>query len=322
MEVNSERADMLLKEQISTWVLVKNNYEALGEVQTRTFDMGDFTIKVQFNPTRLSSTGAKTDKESIKLRKCFLCQQNLPEEQIHLTFKSDYLVLCNPYPIFLEHFTIPTRLHIQQEIWPRFGDFLQLSRQMNKHTIFYNGPRSGASAPDHTHFQAVTRFEMPIDRELKYQLLQKRKEIVSTTDGSLYSFNNYLRNGFVIQANKPDTALQLFRSVYNELEKKTDEVEPGMNLFGYFENNQWTIVVIPRQKHRPWQYDAKSEEQILSSPGAADIGGLFITPRKEDFEKITTKVLTDIYGQVCYSNDKIEKISEYIHAKWYENHKL
>ena len=86
------------------------------------------------------------------------------------------------------------------------------------------------------------------------------------------------------------------------------EPEPMMNIFGSYYDNNWVITVIPRKRHRPWQYEAEGNDHLLSSPGAADIGGLFITPLEKDFKKINPELLRDVYQQVCLSDRDVEEI--------------
>lgn len=297
--VSSSQATELLVKQLVTWPLAEKNYQALKTVQVKSFDMGGFTIRAQFNPARILSTGAKVDARSLKERKCFLCPSHLPVEQERLPFGLSYLVLCNPYPIFPLHLTIPTRRHTPQLILPQLDDFLELTRRLAPFTLFYNGPHSGASAPDHAHFQAVTPGVMPLDEEIAQIVAQ---------DNRIYPLTGYLRNGFIIQARTPENAAALFNNVYDLLPIIPGEAEPRMNLFGYYKEGQWTLVLIPRKRHRPWQYEAEGADHLLSSPGAADIGGLFITPLREDFDKINPDLLRDVYQQVCMSDREVEEI--------------
>ena len=299
----SQAIDLLAKQRF-TWPLVERNYKLLEKVQLKSFDMGGFTIRVQFNPARIISSGAKVDTQSIKARKCFLCLGNLPIEQERLPFGLRYLILCNPYPIFPQHFTIPSREHVPQSILPRIDDFLELTRRLAPLTLFYNGPRCGASAPDHAHFQAVTRGIMPIDEEILRQIStsQPVKEI---QDASLYLLTKYLRNGFILKASTQESAYRLFKEIYTALPIPPEESEPMMNLFGSYIEHQWILTLIPRKRHRPWQYKAEGDDHLLSSPGAADIGGLFITPLEEDFHKINPDLLRDVYQQVCLSDEEV-----------------
>lgn len=312
--ISSSQARELLAKQLVTWPLLARNYEALKNVHTKSFDLGGFTIRVQFNPGRIASSGAKVDPRSIRERKCFLCPDHLPVEQERLPFGSRYLVLCNPYPIFPQHFTIATRKHEEQRILPRFGDFLELTRRLSDFTVFYNGPHSGASAPDHAHFQAATRDRMPIDTEMDRILAEEGTPIFVGADGSLQVFTHYLRNGFAITTSSPERASQLFKKVYDALPIVAGETEPRMNLLAMYQEEQWKIRVIPRRQHRPWQYEAEGNDHLLSSPGAVDIGGLFILVRKEDFDKISPAILRDVYRQVCFSDAEILEMAASIQA--------
>lgn len=310
--ISSSQARDFLSEQLQKWPLAQENYHALQSARTQSYDMGEFAIRTQFNPARIVSSGAKIDPKSIQQRKCFLCPANLPAEQIRLPFGTDYLILCNPYPIFPEHFTIPAREHTDQLILQRFGDLMELSCCLSDFTVFYNGPRSGASAPDHMHFQAVSSHLMPMDDEITGHLKIYGKTITEEPDGLLLYFTHYLRNGFVIETKDITSGIRFFRKVYHALPIKPNEPEPAMNIFSRFENETWKIVIIPRRQHRPWQYEAEGKERILLSPGAADIGGLCIIPVEEDFNRITPILLQDVYQQVCFVDSEIEKMVEKI----------
>ncbi|MDH6311628.1 hypothetical protein M2137_000387 [Parabacteroides sp. PFB2-10] len=314
--LSSEEAGRLLQEQLKRWPLAAANYHALRLVETRSYDLGGFTIRTQYNPARIVSSGAKTDAKSIEKRPCFLCLHHLPKEQIKLSFRfgEEYLLLCNPYPIFSEHFTIPSVAHQPQEITSRLEDFLRISRALDKYTLFYNGPKSGASAPDHAHFQAVSSYEMPLDGEIDTIQTSRERILIDTEEGSLSLLTHYVRNGFVIRTKSLEQAKRFFYLLCNVAGKGE---EPDMNLFCRYRNEMWQIVLILRKAHRPWQYAAQGEEQILTSPGAADVGGLFITPRREDFDKITVAVLRDIYGQVCYNDAEIAEFRDKIMANWH-----
>lgn len=303
---------MLIK-QLATWPLAKKNYEAFKNVQYKVFTFNGFEIKVQFNPSRVQSSGANVDPEFLKKRRCFLCPDNLPVEQERLPFGSDYLVLCNPYPIFPEHFTISARAHVAQSIRGRFPDMLEMTRRLDAFTVFYNGPQSGASAPDHMHFQAGTRNYMPLDYEFEQIKETKLSTVWEGKEGSVYALKNYLRNGFVMRTTEWIEAAKLFDKVCQALQEyHPTEGEPMMNLFCRYESSGWTTILIPRKKHRPWQYEATGKEHLLSSPGAADMGGLFIISQPEDFEKISAGLLQDVYEQICLSNTEIDAVSQRI----------
>jgi hypothetical protein len=269
--------------------------------QEKHIEVDHLPIIVQYNPSRIVSSGAKTDAQSIRERKCFLCSQNRPVGQEYVPFGDDYLILCNPFPIFPQHFTVPTRQHIEQTIIGRLDDMLDLAKALDSYTLFYNGPRSGASAPDHMHFQIVTKNYMPIDQlDISQTRLIRQK-----ANTKLYLLDNYLRNGWIITSDNHEEASQFFTILCNALDTPVGQTEPMMNIFCNYERGQWILKVIPRKKHRPSHYFASGEQQFLSSPGAADIGGVFITSRQEDFDKVTPHLLRDIYSQVCFGNDEL-----------------
>ena len=306
--LTSAAATEMLRRQLLTWPLAAKNFAALDQVCLKTFAFDGFTIKVQFNPARIVSSGAKVDARSIQARKCFLCPANLPAEQMSLPFGDRYQVLTNPFPIFAEHFTVPSLAHTPQLILPQLADFLRLTCCFDQHTLFYNGPRCGASAPDHAHFQAVSYGVMPLDEEVCRVAQDADAHRITTPEGTIVLLRDYLRNGFILQADTAEGMERLFKQLYALLPIPEGEQEPMMNLFGWYRDDAWTLAVIPRKRHRPWQYEAEGADHLLSSPGAADIGGLFITPLAEDFEKINPALLQDVFQQVCLSDEEVTRL--------------
>ena len=149
--------------QLQVWDTARNNFEALKNVKVKEFNVDGTTIKVQFNPGRIVSSAAKVDAKSLKERKCFLCAANRPAVQEGIAWGDDYTILINPFPIFPRHLTIPCNEHVDQLIKGRIADMMNLSRDLEGFTLFYNGPKCGASAPDHRHFQAGNRGLTPPD---------------------------------------------------------------------------------------------------------------------------------------------------------------
>lgn len=308
--VSSSQANEMLAKQLKTWPLARDNFRALERIRLKSIQLDDYQVKVQFNPARAISTGAKVEASAIQRRPCFLCAANLPVEQERLPFGFHYLVLCNPYPIFPEHFTIPARSHEPQRILPRLNDLLEIARRLNRHTLFYNGPRCGASAPDHAHFQAVTQGMMPIDQEIDKWLKRADNHHLTLLGeaprgGKLWRLGQYLRNGFVIEGRDQAEVAAWFKRVYDALPKNEDEEEPKMNLFAYHTGTGWRLVIIPRKAHRPWQYAAEGDERLMSSPGAADVGGLLILPVERDFERMDESLLRDLFDQTCFDDETI-----------------
>lgn len=295
--INEQDVNSLLERQLQAWPMLRANYEAFGKIETKEVIVDGETIRVQFNPQRISSARACLDPASAVQRKCFLCTANRPPEQESPAFGNGYLILCNPYPIFPRHFTIPTVLHTDQVLAPHFGAMLDLARTLPSYTIFYNGPKSGASAPDHIHFQAVTKGYMPIDH--------LRPQSLRGISGSMSLILGTLRPGILLRTADRQEAMTLFTDTCKRLGTPEGNVEPMMNVFCNYESGAWTVKLIPRRRHRPDYFFAEGEAKLLTSPGAADIGGTFITIRREDFNKTDASVLKEIYRQVCYTDDEI-----------------
>ncbi|MHB9055030.1 MAG: DUF4922 domain-containing protein [Paludibacteraceae bacterium] len=296
--------DQLLSDQLSVWETARNNYEALKHVKMKELNINGVPFKVQFNPARIVSSGAKVDAKSIQERKCFLCAENRPKEQEGLPFGEHYTILINPFPIFPKHFTIPANEHVPQQILSRYEDMLALAEYMSDCLIFYNGPKCGASAPDHVHFQAGNKGFLPIEKEWKNHL----DETISETENiSLFSIN-YGFPAFVIQTNDKHSGTKMFEKIYNNLEIKDEETEPMMNILAWMENKKLVTIIIPRSKHRPDCYFAEGEKNRLISPASVDLGGVFITPKEKDFDKITEKDIAEILSEVCLDTNQFYKI--------------
>ena len=136
------------------WPEAARRYRDLQNIETKEIDLDGMPVRVQFNPARAVSTLARTDAAAIKARSCFLCRDNRPAQQEALPFEGcdgrRYEVLVNPFPIFPEHYTVPAVEHTPQRITGRFPDMLRLAEAFPDMVVFYNGPESGASAPDHS----------------------------------------------------------------------------------------------------------------------------------------------------------------------------
>lgn len=307
----NEQAKALVAQQKSFWPLAAKNYNGLNHVQNRVFDFGHFKIIAQFNPERIRSSGAKTDAKSIAERPCFLCLKNLLPEQKGLLFRNNYLVLTNPFPIFPTHLTIPHLEHTPQRISEFFGDMLQLSRELKDFTVFYNGPQTGASAPDHFHFQAGNNGLLPVEKEYT-QLLNNHAEILlQNNDLTVFSVKNYLRKIIAVQSANSSAIKQIFRLIF-ELLPAENSKEPLLNILCNYKNGEWQVIIFPREKQRPSHFYRKGEEQILVGPASVELSGMLILPRIEDFKKITKKIVEEIYSEVTISDDIFLQIIQQI----------
>lgn len=294
----SKQARELIREQIGEWDLAAKNYGGLRKVKVKTFDFGDYRIDIQYNPERIISSSAKVDFQSIEARPCFLCQKNLPSQQRWLSFDHEYLVLVNPFPIFPEHLTIPNFSHTNQRIKGNFGRLLDLAAGLDDFVIFYNGPKCGASAPDHLHFQAGNKGFLPIEVDFPSgKCCHVVRHIGRVT---ISHWPNYQRGIITFNGNDKVGLIDCFNKIYCKLHVlQPDENEPMLNILATFKNGEWIIHIFPRTLHRPSQYFGTGEKQILLSPAAVDMGGVLIIPREEDFNKISKDDVIDILKQVC-----------------------
>ena len=291
-----EKVNELFEQQLSVWEMARNNFEGLKTVQIREFDFNGFAVKVQFNPARMVSSGAKVDAKTIAQRKCFLCAANRPEVQRGIEWR-DYDILINPFPIFTRHLTIPRREHVDQRLVPYISDMFDLARELPDFVVFYNGPKCGASAPDHMHFQAGNAYFLPLVGDYFNLKQMGRIELVGAGDvAETYIMKDYLRVVYCVESADADELKEAFMKLYNAWVKE-EEVEPMMNVVCLYRDGKWYLFVIPRGAFRPWQYTAEGDKQLLVSPATVEVSGLFITPVKEHFERITKEDVVDILTQ-------------------------
>jgi hypothetical protein len=309
---------ILLEMQKKSWKDLSEGYNNLKAVKTKSFQFEGFTIRVQFNPGRFISTTAKVDPESINSRKCFLCAQNLPKEQKGIKYRDNYLILANPYPIFNEHFTITHINHIPQEISGWFRTMLLMSKDFSKHyTIIYNGPKCGASAPDHLHFQAGNKFFIPVDNEF-HSLKNEYGKIILGDDGLVVAgIDDSLRRFISIETADLETAEKSFKIFYDVYRKAVlNDDEPMMNILSFYEEEYgWRVIIFLRVKHRSSLYFKEGEDNILLSPAAVDLGGVCITPLEKDFDKLNKDLLTEIFREVSLGKEQFDYIKSQLKSE-------
>lgn len=297
--------------QKQSWPLAKANYEGLKLVEVNQFLFDGFQIKVQFNPERMRSSSAKVDKVSIAERKCFLCNENRPLEQQALAFGDQFLILLNPYPIFQTHFTITSNTHIAQQFIDNTQSMLELAAAMEGFTILYNGPESGASAPDHLHFQAGESDLLPVNQEFECMKINVGQLLFSGIKTQVWAFDNYLRKMISIETSFLSEGLEVMNVFFQKFSNlQPEKIEPMLNVLCSCAKGIWTIHLFPRKAHRPTQFFANGEEQLLISPGSVDLGGVFVIPRQEDFKKITKLDIIDILAQVSLNQESFAELSK------------
>lgn len=291
-----QQVKSLFESQLLHWPMAAEYYGSLQQVQTKEVLIDGMRFPVQFNPARKRSINAKTDQKSIQERPCFLCASNLPSEQEGIDI-GNYTVLVNPFPIFPEHFTIPSKAHTPQRIEPYFGDFLDITALLNEWVVFYNGPACGASAPDHLHFQACTRGLIPLIEDYKTLPNEQRQQLRTTEHSTLFSLNQILRTVYVIEATKKEEAAKVFSDLYQSWQTTTNE-EPLMNILATYTQGKWTVFVMPRKAFRPSCFYATDDSQLLISPAAVEMGGLMVTSREIDFQRVDADLIREIYTQI------------------------
>ena len=326
-EVNAEDIEAFHASEVANWAVAAESYAALEQVQTRTLTQGDLELNVQWNPARMVSTGAKVDKSTINERPCFLCNHNRSPEQHCLPTEKHYEILLNPFPILPGHLTIPTRRHVPQSIFAHFNTLRHLAWNMPRHIIFYNGPECGASCPDHCHLQAGHRGLLPIEKDWKHYETNLTKLYPITTQQEaeiemagnrrgcgLYMLNTWACPVFVIRSLPTEPDSILCQRLYNALPVPEGSPEPRMNVVAWHQewgagrDDEIITLIFPRKKHRPYCYFAQGNEQLLISPGALDMGGLLITPREEDFRKITVERAIGILREITLSDEELEPV--------------
>jgi len=305
----SEQVAQLIKDQYNSWPLMTRNYNDLDKIRIKKLEFSDFYLKIQFNPARIRSSAAKVDKTSIENRACFLCSKNRPIEQNTIQFEDDFLILVNPFPIFPQHLTITHKDHVPQLIKGNFGSMLKLANALPDFTLFYNGPRCGASAPDHFHFQAGNKNYMPID----YQI-DNLKSIYGKLqlDGNckVWKINDLVRKFILIESDYSQEIEMVFEQIYEKLfQLKPSADEPDLNLLCSYGPSGWRVLIFPRGGHRPWQFYAEGDENVLFSPASVDLGALLIVPLEKDFEKMTELLALDMMQQIGLDDEIFDQLN-------------
>lgn len=312
----------LFENQLETWPLASENYLKLASVLTKNFDIDGLLIIVQFNPSRITSSSAVITNNAINQRPCFLCAKNRPPEQIELAFntqrttsKTDvddlFTILVNPFPVFPRHFTIAGS-HKPQSISANIGSMLQLTKKFDDCVVFYNGPKCGASAPDHMHFQAGNKGLMSLETNFCSWKELKTSVLTNKEDTCIYMLRDFLRGGWLLEGTDQIKLELALLKIIQTLENtgNHNDSEPMVNILSWFENGKWIIAVFPRKTHRPSCYFLEDDSKYLISPASVEMGGLIVAARREDFDRINEKVIKQIYNEVTLSDLEISKISE------------
>ena len=309
-QATSSAINRYFNRQLQVWDDARRRYRQLAGVESRELSSENISLRVQYNPARMVSTGASISKEAIAERPCFLCEANRPEVQMHKLIDGRYELLVNPFPILPMHFTIPMRRHQPQAIRPMYGEMLRLLNRYPELVVFYNGPHCGASAPDHAHLQAGSSGILPL--QMQWQRLGRNlTPLVRLGDeAEIDVVEDYPCAALVIKSRSVQNSERLFTALYNVMAIADGDTEPMMNILSWRNDDELLSVVFPRAKHRPGCYYQEGDEQFVISPGALDMAGLIITPREADFRKLTPERAVAILRECSLSDDAFRQLQE------------
>lgn len=291
-----------IKDQLSVWPMAAGNFRALKTARFRELEVCGLPCRIQYNPARVISSTADTSPEAIAARRCFLCEENRPREQFHLKFEGRkgrlYNIQVNPYPIFPGHLVIVRDEHLPQAIWHHFPDMLDFTTAYPDYLVFYNGPYSGASAPDHLHFQAVPRHHLPLEEAVDTFLDEPGSPLATVRDASLYRYKGFVNGVFAMKAVTTKSLAKLFYRLLDCTDRLPGETEPKFNLYCYRKKDEYRAFVVMRSRKRSHHYTAEGADHLTISPGAADMAGVFVAPFREDFDKATSALLSGLLSEV------------------------
>jgi hypothetical protein len=213
----------------------------------------------------------------------------------------DLIVLPNPFPILPLHCTIAGRDHRQQRIAGRVDTLLRLAAAVGPRlAVFYNGPRCGASAPDHFHFQAATAAPIPILSQLP-AFTNGQQRIAHTSFG---------RSMLVLASpSAADVGADIEQTVESLRQLVGGQDEPMFNLIVHRAADRFVAVLFPRRAHRPACYFAEGREYIAVSPAVLEMSGLLVTTDPNHFERIDAESARSIYEQVSLELSIVERLT-------------
>ncbi|OPX98980.1 MAG: hypothetical protein A4E62_00457 [Syntrophorhabdus sp. PtaU1.Bin002] len=300
----------LLSDQKRTWSDCRQGYEFLRDMMVRDISCGEFSVRLQHNPGRIKSTLADVREEAVNDRPCFLCLNHLPERQKGILYRNEYLILCNPMPVFPFHFTVSRVDHRPQAITGNINTLLQLAADFGSDwTVLYNGPRCGASAPDHLHFQVVPAAQMPVVKKLREN---DRFPLTAGLDGVLlHSTKDLGREIVILEADNMAALVDTFDDFLRTLKEVLllDE-EPMINVAVLHADHDWRLLIFPRRKHRPEAFFRSGDDRIAVSPAVIEMGGVLVTPFQRDFERLDEDTVKDIYCEVSLEGEIVQKVIE------------
>lgn len=299
--------DKFIRDQLSVWPLAATNFRLIKTAEEKQFSVNGQKVMAQLNPCRIVSSTAEIDPGTIAARECFLCPDKRPKEQFHLKYEGkkgrNYNIQINPYPIFRNHLVIARDEHLPQTIWHHFPDMLLFSRLYSDFTVYYNGPVSGASAPDHLHFQACPKNQLPLQRSIDNFLDAPGEPLTSMQDASLYKYQGYTRGIYALKASTQKSMAKLTYRLLECSPRWAGEDEPRFNLYCWYKGGEFRTIVVLRSQYRSHHYSSTGDDHLTMSPGATEMAGYFVVPKPEDFARINSHLLTEMIDEVSISEE-------------------
>ena len=312
------QVEKFIKDQLSVWPEVSARFRALKSAGVRRLEVGGLEVVLQHNPARLASAVAGTPADSLKDAPCFLCRENLPPEQAVLPFEGrkgrKYRIQINPFPIFPHHLVVASERHQPQSIWHHFVDMLDLARALGGYTVFYNGPESGASAPEHLHFQACPRGLMPLEarmdllldrireeslEEVHYDLPGELEYLTRVQEAIVYHYKHFMRGVFALRGRTSKSVAKLFYRLLESVPVTEGEKEPKFNLFVWYDGAEYRAIVVLRDCHHTHHFYSDGPDHLTMAPGCADVAGFLIVPDPEDYAKLDAGLLEGLLDEAA-----------------------
>jgi SpoIID/LytB domain protein len=312
------QVEKFIKDQLSVWPEVSARFRALKSAGVRRLEVGGLEVVLQHNPARLASAVAGTPADSLKDSPCFLCRENLPPEQAVLPFEGrkgrKYRIQINPFPIFPQHLVIASEKHQPQSIWHHFVDMLDLARTLNGFTVFYNGPESGASAPEHLHFQACPKGLMPLEvrmdalldrireeslEEVHYDLPGEVEYLTRVQEAVVYHYKHFMRGVFALRGRTSKSVGKLFYRLLESVPVTEGEKEPKFNLFVWYDGTEYRAIVVLRECHHTHHFYSDGPDHLTMAPGCADVAGFLIVPDPSDYAKLDAGLLESLLDEAA-----------------------
>jgi hypothetical protein len=298
----------LIDEQRRAWPLLARAYESLATTLERKVACTGFSVRVQRNPGRMASTAARVENGDTNGRPCFLCSDRLPPEQRGILYRNDYLILPNPMPVVPLHCTVAATRHEPQAISGKIGDFLRLALDLGRDwTVLYNGPRCGASAPDHSHFQIIPAHSLPIESEV----VEEERCVPSTQIGEVLvsRVTDLGRQAVMLEGTDIDGTKRAFDNFFLAFQRAAgEEGEPMLNICGFHREDRFVLVVFPRRKHRPDVFFKTGDERVVVSPAIVEMGGILVTPVERDFARLDAPLVESIFAEVSFSAPDLDDV--------------